>query len=336
MRRRRLDRVVRPAAEATFSYPAGVAVDRAGNVYVSDSALHRIFLVTPDRMVSVYAGSGARGFADGSPERAQFSAPRGLALDATGNLYVADAENDRIRRISPGGWVTTYAGSGEQGFCDGPVADARFNEPWGLSVDTAGCVYVADRGNHRIRRSSPDGTVSTLAGSGEQGFADGPPAEAVFDEPEDVAVDDGGVIYVADSNNNRVRRIGADGTVTTLAGTGEAGIRSGRGAAAQFSGPEGIAVSPAGYLVVADAMNNCLRRVSRLGRVSPLAGIGISTISTHVLDGPVREAELGKPAGLAVDQRGIVYVADEWNHCIRRISPDGSVSTYAGSGEPDW
>jgi len=254
---------------ARFQNPCGVAVDSEGNVYVAEYGNHRIRKITPQGVVTTLAGS-TQGFQDGTGTSAQFSNPYGLAIDSSGNLYVADSFNNRIRKMTPQGVVTTLAGSGTAGHRDGPGIEpdpdpdtdtgARFQNPCGVAVDSEGNVYVAEYGNHRIRKMTPQGVVTTLAGS-TQGFQDGTGTSAQFNNPYGVAIDSSGNLYVADSFNNRIRKITSAGVVTTLAGSGTAGHNDGTGTSAQFSNPYGVTVDAAGNLYVADSFNNRIRKI---------------------------------------------------------------------------
>jgi len=263
------------------------------------------------RLVTTLAGSTA-GFADAVATAAQFNFPRSVAVDAAGNVYVADTSNNRIRKITAAGSVSTLAGS-TQGFADGTGAAAQFSFPIGVAVDAAGNVYVADANNHRIRKITAAGAVSTLAGS-TAGFTDGVGAAAQFNGPLGVAVDAAGNVYVADSINNRIRKITAAGAVSTLAGS-TAGFADGVGAAAQFSFPAGVAVDAAGNVYVADISNQRIRKITAAGAVSTLAGS-----TAGFLDGVGAAAQFNNPAGVAVDAAGNVYVADTGNNRIRKIN----------------
>ncbi|MEB3220568.1 MAG: hypothetical protein VKS61_00680 [Candidatus Sericytochromatia bacterium] len=200
-----------PGAEAQFNIPTSVAVDASGNVYVTEAPptgqSQSIRKISAQGIVSTLAGSDQMGFADGSGVEARFSWPKNLAVDTSGNVYVADYGNHRIRKITPQGVVTTLAGSGQMGFAEGPGPEAQFSFPSGVAVDASGNVYVADRDNHRILKVTPQGVVTTLAGSGTPGFTDGPGAKAEFWNPVGVAVDASGKVYVADAVNNRIRVI---------------------------------------------------------------------------------------------------------------------------------
>jgi hypothetical protein len=189
--------------------------------------------------MEVLAGSGNEGFADGAGAAAQFNEPIGVSVDGEGNIIIADFSNHCVRKITPEGTVSTIAGSGNEGFADGTGASAQFNCPYGVAVDGGGNVIVTDLGNHRVRKITPDGNVSTLAGSGREGFADGAGAAAEFDSPYGVAVDGEGSIIIANCGNHRVCKITPDGTVSTLAGSGSAGFADGAGATAQFNLPDG-------------------------------------------------------------------------------------------------
>lgn len=251
------------ASAAQFYFPAGIAVDSAGNVYVADTENSTIRKVTPAGVVTTLAGLEAQyGSANGTGTAARFSYPCGVAVDANGNVFVADTGNSTIRAITPGGVVTTLAGTpGAFGNSDGTGASAQFSQPTGVAVDGSGNVYVADRYNSTIRKISPSGAVTTLAGlAGNNGGADGAGAAAQFNFPSGVAVDGYGTVYVADSGDNTIRRVTAGGVVTTLAGIpGTAGSGDGTGPAAQFSNPNGIAVDGNGNVYVADAGNNTIR-----------------------------------------------------------------------------
>ena len=300
---------------AQFRYPYGVVVDASGNVYVADYNNHRIRRITPAGVVSTFAGSGTEGFANGTGASAQFNSPVGIALDASGNMYVADSDNHRIRKITPAGAVTTLAGSGTYGFADGTGASAQFKCPHGVAVDASGNVYVADRYNHCIRKITPAGAVTTLAGSGTEGFADGTSVAAQFKHPYGVAVDASGNVYVADTNNDRIRKITPAGAVTTLAGGNNSGFADGVGAAARFTTPTGITIDAAGNLYVAEYNNQRIRRITPAGAVTTLAGSG-----THgFADGTGATAQFYSPFSVALDASGNIYVGDSYNNRIRKI-----------------
>jgi prepilin-type N-terminal cleavage/methylation domain-containing protein len=248
------------AATARFNTPYGVAVDSSGNVYVADTLNSLIRKITPTGTVSTFAGSGTAGFLDGAAGTAKFNYPQALAVDTTGNVYVADTANNRIRKITSTGTVSTLAGSGVAGSAEGTGTAAQFSNSFGIAVDSSGNVYVADTNNQRIRKITPGGVVMTLAGS-TGGYANGTGAAAQFLNPQGVAVDSSGNVYVADGNNNRIRKITPGGVVTTLAGSGTAAFADGTGVNASFSAPRGIAADSAGNVYVADSTNKRIRLV---------------------------------------------------------------------------
>ncbi len=252
------------ATVASFYYPIGVAVDTNGYVYVADTNNYEIRKIAPDGTVSTLAGSwSSPGSNDGQASGASFYLPGGVAVDAQGVVYVADTQNHNIRKVMPDGTVTTLAGNGTAGSSNGVGAAASFDEPGAIAVDHNGNLYVADTGNNEIRKVTPNGTVSTLAGSGVAGNADGVGTAAQFFSPYGIAVDAFGNVYVADTYNREIRKITPDGTVSTLAGTNSvSGIADGKGAAATFQFPYGIAVDAAGDLFVSDYSAATLRKIT--------------------------------------------------------------------------
>ena len=291
---------------------------------------------------STVAGTaGQSGSADavGADARFNFSTPHvsvpsGVAVDAAGNVYLADTANNIIRKILPDGTVTTFAGTaGQTGSTDAVGAAARFNSPLGVAVDAAGNVYVADANNLTIRKILPDGTVTTLAGTaGTFGSADAVGAAASFGYPAGMAVDAAGNVYVADADNDTIRKILPDGTVTTLAGTArQAGSTDAAGAAARFSYPTGVAVDAAGNVYVADTLNYTIRKILPAGTVSTLAGTAGQIGSADAVGAAARFLV---PGGVAVDNAGNVDVADSANGMIRRITPNGLVATIGGTRYP--
>jgi len=309
---------------ARFFRPSGLTVDGAGNVYVADTLNQRIRKILPDGEVVTLAGSaqpgadGAMqpGFADGEgTTQALFHFPVGMAIDAQGNLYVADTYNHRIRKISPQGVVSTFAG-GEKGLVDGEGATARFYMPADVAIDAKGNLYVADAWNHRIRKLTLEGNevvVSTFAGNGTTGHkqgahSDGSREEARLDEPIGITIDAKGNLYVADASGNRIRKVTPEGEVSTLGGEGEE-------EAALFAFPSSIAIDAVGNLYVTDTYNHRIRMVTPSGSVLTLAGSG----KVGGEDGPADTAQFIAPWGIAIDAAGHLYVADTGNHRIRKI-----------------
>jgi len=350
---------------ARFNGPTGVAVDSAGNVYVADTYNHTIRKITPNRAVTTLAGRArSPGFVNGTGRAARFNYPNGLAVDNAGNVYVAESNNNAIRKVTPGGVVTTlarslnfpqsvaedsagnvYVGVGEaiqkvtpsgvvttlagvvNGGCeyaDGIGSDARFGFSAGVAVDSEGTVYVADGSNKTIRKITPAGVVTTLAGlAGGYSDVDDVGPAARFDQPRDVAVDSVGNAYVAESGAT-VRKVTPGGEVTTLAGSYQQyGNADGTGSAAQFENPWGIAVNLGGNVYVADRLGT-IRKVTPAGEVTTLAGLAGASGSD---DGTGSDARFNGPNGVAVDGAGNVYVADIGNATIRKITPDGTVTT---------
>lgn len=278
--------------------------------------------------VTTFAGSGNAGSADATGTAASFYSPNGVATDASGNLYIVDQSNHKIRKITPAGVVTTFAGNGTQGSTNATGTAASFNNPFGVATDASGNVYVADRFNHKIRKISPAGVVTTLAGSGTAGSINATGTAASFNNPIGVATDASGNVYVADAANNKIRKITPAGVVTTFAGSGTVGSTDATGNAASFNSPHGVSTDASGNVYVTDNQNNKIRKVSPAGVVTTFAGSGTAGST----DATGTSASFYGPIGVAIDISGNVYVVEQINNKIRKISPAGVVTTLAGSG----
>jgi len=307
---------------ARFDWPAGVAVDNAGNVYVADHWNHTIRKVTPEGEVTTLAGrAGNAGSADGTGSAARFKEPLDVTVDAAGNVFVADTWNFTIRKVTGAGEVTTLAGrAGNAGSADGTGSAARFYWPFGVAVDATGNVYVADAWNQTIRKVTPAGEVTTLAGlAGTSGSADGIGSAARFNYPGRLAIDLAGNLYVPDYWNHTLRKVTTAGEVTTLAGSaGSSASADGTGGTARFFNPESAAVDGAGNIFVADAGNHTIRKVAASGMVTTVGGVA-GVIGGA--DGIGSAASFSHPSGVAVDSTGTLYVADQSNHRITKGVP---------------
>ena len=402
-----------PALKASIGDPTRLAADPAGNVYFS--SLHSIFKVDATGALTRLAGNGRAGNSgDGGPATAaQLNFPMGIAIDAAGNLFVADRDAAVVRKISPDGSIATVAGSGTPGYTGdgGPALNGRLNGPFGVAVDRAGNLYIADTGNEVVRKVTPQGAITTFAGTGTRGYlGDGGPAgSAYLNGPESVALDGAGNLYIADTFNGRIRRVAADGTITTVAGTGSTGIFSGDdglATSAALSLPTDVAVDAAGRLYLTDFGNSRVRvvvngvistvagrsdgapmidgeeavnarlvgptgvglavgpgvggdgsgsgafyfveagigsgtglargdhkvwKVSSAGILTTLAGNGLLSYSS---DGTAATAaQLNGPAGVALGPTGIIYLSDTENQRVRSFPAGGSLTTLAGTGE---
>jgi hypothetical protein len=309
-----------------------VALDSAGNLYVADDYNQTIRKMTPAGVVTTLAGlAGVTGSQNGTGSAARFNYPWGVAVDTNGNVYVGDQGSETIRKVTSAGVVTTLAGMADvAGSADGTGSNARFNNPAGVAVDSAGNVYVADYVNETIRKVTPAGVVTTLAGlAGNAGSADGAGSAARFNDPTGMAVDLAGNVYVSDRGNNTIRKVtlvGASWEVTTLAGlAGVTGSADGTNSAAQFNLPSSLTVDLAGNVYVADTWNNTIRKVTPVGTnwvVTTVAGLAGWTGSA---DGTGSAAWFWSPYGVVVDGTGNLYVADGSNNTIRKGFPASSV-----------
>ena len=285
-----------------------------------------------DAVMTVAGTVQLPGSVDGPVTNALFNDPSGLAIDAAGNLFVADNQNHTIRKITTNGVVSTFAGqAGTAGTANGTGTNAMFANPSGIVISPSGALYVTDTANHTIRVITSSGAVTTLAGQpGTSGYTNGTGIGAMFNSPIGIALDKSGNIYVADSGNHIIRKVTSGGVVTTFAGTPEVwGSVDGTGLAAQFNCPAGVAVDAQGNVFVTDSDNHCIRKITPAGVVTTFAG---SAQSDGVADGTGTNAQFGKPAELKIDPNGNLFLVDAFNHTVRMITPNAVVTTLAGLG----
>jgi sugar lactone lactonase YvrE len=316
-----------PAVGAQLYAPEGVAVDGARNVYIADAGNNnRVRKVSPGGTITTIAGGGSApgpGWGDGGPATsAQLRGPNWVAVDGQGNVYISDFFNSRVRKVNPGGTITAFAGTGTQGFSGdgGPATSARLLGPQGVAVDKQGNVYIVDGNGDRVRKVNTGGTITTFAGTGIRGFSGdgGPATSARLNNPEGVAVDGAGNVYIADLQNGRVRKVSPGGTITTLAGGGSAFGDGGPATSARVRSPYGVAVDGQGNVYIADRIDHRVRTVSPGGTISTFAGTGAGGFSGD--GGPATSAQVFAPWGMAVDGQGNVYIGDDQNRRVRKVS----------------
>ncbi|SRR6266545_2043219 len=297
--------------------PHGLAADSRGNVYVSDRGNHAIRVVAANGEIRTLAGSGKQGKADGVGAAASFNQPIAVAVDRAGNVYVADRDNHVVRLIDPSGKVTTIAGTGSAGFNEGSATTAQFNQPYGVALSPdEKILYVADYLNHAIRALDlPTKQVTTLAGNGKAGFANGKGNQAQFNQPYNVKVGANGRLYVPDQNNHSIRAVEPDGNVSTIAGIAQSGMVNGRPADARFNNPTGLIVGAGRSIYVADRNNHRIRVINSLGDVGTIAGDGTEGYQ----DGVGAAAKFNRPIDIVVVPDGSLVVSEENNHRLRRL-----------------
>jgi sugar lactone lactonase YvrE len=313
------------ATAAELYYSSGVTVDGSGNVYIADENNFRIRKVTTAGIISTIAGNGFGGYSGdgGAATAAELYYPYGLALDGSGNIYIADYDNNRIRKVTAAGIISTIAGDGAWGYSgDGGAATAaELNTPSGIAVDVSGNVYIADYGNNRIRKVTPTGIISTIAGNGTAAYSgDGGAATAAeLYTPSGVTLDGSGNLYIADQFNNRIRKVTAAGVISTIAGDNAQGYSGDGGAAttAELYYPFGISVNGSGIVYIADWGNNRIRKVTT-GIISTIAGDSARGYSGD--GGAPTATELSGPIGVTEDGQGNIYIADFGNNRIRKVT----------------
>jgi sugar lactone lactonase YvrE len=349
------------ATKASLSNPATIAVGPDGSLYIAESNSHRIRCVDTAGIITTVAGDGWEGRSGegrhrgdgGLATKASLDQPRGLAVSASGELYIADTFNHRVRKVDREGVITTVAGSGPSGDDrggysgdGGPATLARLNCPYGIALDSDDSFYITDLANHCVRKVDAAGIITTIVGSGPTadnkggyGGDGGPAAQARLNKPSGVALGHDGSLYIADILNHRVRKVDSAGIISTVAGHGATGEGLGQYAGdggpatqASLNCPAGIVLAPDGSLYIADLRNDRVRKVDRHGIITTVAGTGQRDDSGD--GGPAVDADLWAPEGLAVGVDGSLYIAELYGDRVRRIAPDGTISTFAGRGVP--
>lgn len=322
------------ATAAQVNTPYGIATDAAGNVYFTDCNNNRIRKINTAGIISTIAGRGVPGYTgDGGPATAaELLAPRGIAVDGGGNVYFSDYANQRVRKITPAGIISTVAGDGTVGFGGdgGPATAAKLNYAWGVAVDGSGNLYIADQNNCRIRKVNTSGIISTIAGTGSCfiGGDGGPATAALVQFPVGVACDGSGNVYIADYGNNRIRKIDPSGIISTIAGSPVYGFSGdgGPSTASQLYYPMAVAVDGANNVYISDVNNYRIRKINASGVISTLAGNGTMGYSG---DGaPPVYAQINRPTGIAVNNSGKVYITDNDNNRIRLLEPPPNAPTF--------
>ncbi len=327
------------ATEATLKLPAGLAFDKNGNLYIADRNNHRVRKVDTRGNITTIAGNGVAGFSGdgGEATKAQINLPSGVVVDEDGNVFISDRSNQRIRVVNNKGLISTYAGNGIDGFKgdSGPATQAQLSKPFGIALDKKGNLYIADRGSNRVRKVSPQGIITTVAGDGGFFFMgdNGPAYRASIAGPTGVVVDDKGTLYIADRNNNRVRSVDAQGMIRTVAGTGHQDYNGDAEVArdTNLHLPFGVTLDNEGNLLIIDRSHYRIRRVDpRRGTIKTVAGNGIKKFAGD--GGPATGANLSFPHGIVLDKDDNLLISDKGHYRIRKVTKDGIIDTIAGNG----
>jgi sugar lactone lactonase YvrE len=332
-----------PAISATLNFPAGLCVDKNENLFVSDRNNHRVRMINSEGIITTVAGTGVPEYGgDGGPAiSAQLNFPSDLVCDDSGELFISDRSNSRIRKVDSEGIISTYAGVGVAGFGGdfGRATEAMLKFPFGIAMDKKGNLFIADRGNNRIRKVTSQGLITTVAGDGSHFFSGdyGPAERASLAFPTDVSIDEKGSLYISDRNNNRIRKVDSMGIITTFMGTGQREYNGDNEIAPEtsLSLPFSTAIDSDRNLLVVDRSHFLVRKVSLMTQqVTTTAGNGKSLFRGD--GGPGRGANLATPSGITVDDEGNIIFSDKMNSRLRKIDKNGIINTFAGTGREGY